>query len=89
MQEEIKKLQKEIEQIKARNIKVEVDKAWERSEFRIFCLTAITYIVAVFVFYVIGSKNYFLNALVPTVGYFLSMQSLPAIKRWWTNKHLK
>jgi len=88
MQNEIKKLQQEIDQIKVRNARVEADKAWERSEFRIFLLTVITYIVAAFVFYIIGSKNYLLNALIPTIGYFLSMQSLPFIKKWWIKKHL-
>lgn len=81
-------LQKEIEELKTRNNRVEADKAWETSEFRIFSLTVITYIVAVIVFYLIGTKNYFLNALIPTVGYFLSMQSLPFIKRWWVRKYL-
>ena len=24
---------------------------------------------------------------IPTIGYFLSAQSLPPIRRWWTGKH--
>ncbi|MEO8637942.1 MAG: hypothetical protein ABI430_03525 [Candidatus Taylorbacteria bacterium] len=88
MEERIQNLEKEIETIKERNLRVEADKAWETSSFRIFSITGITYVVATFVLYFLGAKNYFLNALVPTVGYFLSVQTLPAIKRKWIEKFL-
>lgn len=83
MEEEIRKLEKEIAAIKERNLRVEADKAWERSGVRIFSLAVITYIVAVLVLYFIGVKNLLLNALVPTAGFLLSVQTLPVIKRWW------
>ena len=83
MEERIQNLEKEVEIIKARNLKVESDKAWETSYFRVFLISGITYIVAVKVLYFIGSTNYFLDALVPTIGYFLSSQSLPFVKKWW------
>ncbi|MDR3519951.1 MAG: hypothetical protein P4L63_03660 [Candidatus Pacebacteria bacterium] len=86
MEERIKKLEKEIEIIKARNLKVEADKAWETSYFRIFLISIIIYVIAVFVMYFIGSADYFLNALVPPIGYFISVQSLPFIKKWWIKK---
>jgi len=89
MEERIQKLEKEIEIIKARNLKVEADKAWETSYFRIFSIFIIIYIIASFVMYAIGSPHYFLNALVPPVGYFLSMQSLPFIKKWWIKDNKK
>jgi hypothetical protein len=81
--DEPKELVAEIAAIKERNRRVEADKAWERSGFRIFSITAITYIIASFVMYAIGIANYLLSALIPTIGYFLSTQSLPVIKRWW------
>ncbi len=83
MEERIQKLEKEIELIKERNLRVEADKAWEISYFRISLISGIIYIVAVKVLYFIGNNNYFLNALVPAIGYFISVQSLPFIKRWW------
>ena len=89
MEERIQKLEKEIEIIKARNLKVEADKAWETSYFRIFLIFIIIYVIAVFVMYFIGSTNYFLNALVPPIGYFISVQSLPFIKKWWVKNHKK
>ena len=89
MQEKIENLEKEIKIIKERNRRVEADKAWETSWFRIFFIAAITYIIAAIVLYFIGAKNFLLNALVPTIGYFLSTQSLPAIKRWWIRRNFK
>lgn len=85
---EIHELEKEIRALKERNLRVEADKAWEVSIFRVATITIITYIVAVIVFKLIGVKNYFLNALIPTIGYYLSTQSLPVIKRWWVNNFL-
>jgi hypothetical protein len=87
MEEQIKKLEKELVEIKERNLRVEADKAWETSRFRIFSITIITYIVSVLVLYFIGANNILLSALVPTAGFFLSIQSLPAVKNWWIKKH--
>lgn len=88
MEEKIRQLEKEIEAIKQRNLRVEADKAWEMSSFRIFSITVITYIIAVLVLYFIGAKNFLLSALVPALGFFLSIQSLPAVKKWWIKKIL-
>ena len=79
----------EIAAIKERNRRVETDKAWERSWFRILSITVATYIIASAVMYAIGIANYLLSALIPTIGYFLSTQSLPVIKRWWIKKFFK
>ena len=83
MEEKIQKLEKEIASIKERNSRVEADKAWETSNFRIFSITIITYVVASLVLYFIGAKNFLLSALIPALGFFLSVQTLPAIKKRW------
>ena len=82
-------LKKEIDLIKERNKKVEADKAWEISIFRIVSIVIMTYIITAVVFYFIGIKNFLLNAFIPTVGFYLSTQSLPFIKRWWLDKLYK
>ena len=87
MDEKIIQLEADVETIKDRNLRVESDKAWETSTFRIFSITVITYIVASLVLYFLGARNPMLNALVPTAGYFLSTQSLPIIKKWWTGNY--
>lgn len=89
MDDRIQKLESEIVALKERNTRVEADKAWETSRFRIVSLTIITYVLAALVLIVIGAKNPFLNALVPTIGFFLSVQTLPIVKRWWIKKFLQ
>ena len=86
MDEEIKK---EIDLIKERNKKVEADKAWETSKFRVFSIVVMTYIITSIVFYFIGVKGFMLSAFIPTVGFYLSTQSLPFIKKWWIKSILK
>jgi len=81
--ERIEKLEQELALIKQRNFRVEADKAWETSVFRISSICIVTYIVAATVMYFIGVEKYWLNAFVPTLGFFLSARSLRFIKRWW------
>lgn len=80
-------LEQDIAAIKERNMRVEADKAWETSCLRIISIAVITYVVALVVLYFLGSEKFFLNALIPTIGYLLSTQSLSSIKRWWVRKY--
>lgn len=75
--------QKEIELIKHRNKRVELDKAWEVSWTRRLVIAVFTYAAAGFWLIVIGVKNPWLNAFIPSGAYILSMLSLPFIKNWW------
>jgi hypothetical protein len=81
--DDLKRLEEQLDVIKQRNARVEADKAWETSSFRIGSICAITYLVAAALLYVIGSERFWLGALVPTVGFLLSAQTPPALKRWW------
>jgi hypothetical protein len=82
-------VEQEIKKIKERNARVEADKAWETSIFRKVIISIFTYALTAIIFNLIGVKEYFLNALIPTLGYFLSVQSLPFIKSWWVEKVYK
>lgn len=86
--QDLQQLHNDVQAIKQRNLRVEADKAWETSLTRIASIGFITYIIAVIVMETIGVENYFLNALIPTVGFLLSTQSLPAIKKRWIKKYL-
>lgn len=85
----IKTIEHELDTIKQRNKRVETDKAWEISGYRIGTICVITYLTAAVVLYVSGAQNFYLGAIVPAVGFFLSAQSLPVIKKWWMTKILK
>lgn len=80
---ELKEIENEIIKIKERNKKVELDKDWEKSKTRNLFLIITTYILASLLLIVIKNSSPFINALVPTLGYFISVQSLPFIKKWW------
>jgi hypothetical protein len=82
-------LEQRVQKIEERNARVEAEKAWETSVFRICSIMLITYVVACGVLLVIGNDNPLRNAFIPVIGYFLSTQSLPFIKSYWINLHLK
>ena len=77
-------IEKEIEEIKERNRKVELDKKWETSIIRKIAIGILTYIVVIlFTVFINKEGNMFLNCLVPVIGFFLSTQSLELIKKLW------
>ena len=80
--------EKEINQIKERNKKVELDKAWETSWTRKVVIMVLTYVVVVSYSYIIkNTNNIFLSSLVPVIGFTLSTLSLKLIRKIW-EKHV-
>ena len=75
---------KEIEKIKQRNKRVELDKKWETSiTLRIF-IAILTYLVVVLYTFTISKiSNIFLSSLVPVIGFLLSTLSLKGIRKIW------
>ena len=89
-EERIKNLEKEIEEIKNRNVRVEADKAWEISYFRTILISLVLYSIITFSLYIIGVENFMFNGLIPVLGFIFSIQSFPFIKKWWIgNRHKK
>ena len=79
-------LKNDVEKIKDRNRRVELDKAWEVSWTRRIFIIVMTFVIASTWLYVIGESNIFLKAMVPTVGYLLSTLSIPQLKKMWMSK---
>jgi len=77
------KIEKEIEALKDRNKRVEIDKKWEKSLTRILFIAGTTYIIATIWLYFIKENNIFLKAVIPTGGYILSTLSIPILKKIW------
>lgn len=81
------KIEEEINQIKSRNKRVELDKAWETSWTRRICIMVLTYIVVVLYSYVIRHiNNIFLSSFVPVIGFTLSTLSLRLVRKIWEKK---
>ena len=77
-------IEKEIEDIKERNKRVELDKAWETSWTRKICIVVLTYIIVITYSYLIRSfNNVALSSLVPVIGFLLSTLSLKIVRRVW------
>lgn len=77
-------IEKEINDIKERNKRVEKDKAWETSWTRRICIMILTYIVVVIYSLIIRkTNNVFLSSLVPVIGFTLSTLSLKLVRNIW------
>jgi hypothetical protein len=87
---EISELQKEIENIKERNKRVELDKLWETSWTRKICIMILTYIVVIIYSYITRNiSNILLSSLVPVIGFTLSTLSLKIIRKIWEKIFIK
>jgi len=87
--DKVKDLEKRIEEIEARNKKVEADKAWETSFARRILLILFTYVSIGLYLDAIQIKDPWLNAIVPSVGFLLSTLTLPFFKNLWLRKRNK
>ncbi len=83
---ELKELEQRIKTIEERNLRVESDKAWETSNTRRLLLVVTTYIIMSLIMWSIGVAEPFKNAIIPTLGFFLSTLSLPVVKKMWLAK---
>lgn len=82
-----KDFEKEIAAIKARNKRVETDKAWETSWIRRLCIMVLTYaIVVLYQASIAQVSNVFLSSLVPVMGFLLSTLSLKLIRKIWEKR---
>ena len=85
----MEELQKEIEEIKERNKRVELDKKWETSLTRKICIALLTYIVVICYTSLIDKiNNVFLSSLVPVIGFTLSTLFLSVIRKVWEKKNV-
>ena len=76
-------MEKEMELIKSRNVRVEADKAWEMSWFRRAFLAICTYLAIGIYLRAVEIPEPWLNAIVPAVAFMLSTLTLPYLKKVW------
>lgn len=87
---EKEELQLEIEKIKERNARVELDKRWETSWTRRIVICLLTYIVVLIYSATINKiANVWLSSLVPVIGFTLSTLSLRFIRKIWEKFKIK
>ncbi len=78
---------KEIEIIKQRNKRVELDKKWETCMTRRIFICILTYIIVVIYSYIVKNyDNILLSSLVPVIGFTISTLSLKFIRKIWEKR---
>ncbi|HUQ85399.1 MAG TPA: hypothetical protein VM077_03690 [Candidatus Limnocylindrales bacterium] len=82
-------LNAEIDKLRERNKKVDRNKAWEISSTRKLLIIILTYIVAVITLITIDNPSPFENAIIPSIGFFLSTLTLPLARKLWEKKIYK
>ncbi len=81
--DDYKKLEERIKKIESRNLRVEKDKAWEISLARKMLLIVFTYLmIALYMRFVLNIDPW-LNAIIPTLGFYLSTLTLPFFRKIW------
>lgn len=85
---EVSELKAEIERIKARNKRVEADKAWELSKTRSGFIAASTYLLILVFMLLIHDNHPFLNAFIASIGYLISTASYDLLKKWWLRRRI-
>lgn len=79
----IEELEERVSNIEKRNLRVELDKAWQDSWARRGLVAIFTYLsIAFYLKFVVGVEPW-INAVVPTVGFLLSTLTLPFFKKIW------
>jgi hypothetical protein len=86
MDDRIERLEKEIQEIKNRNKKVEADKTWETSITRKVFIAISTYLLIFLFMVMLGIDRPFISSLIPAVAYLISTASLEKIKSKWLQK---
>ena len=76
-------LEQRIAKIESRNKAVEINKAWETSLTRKITLVIATYFVIALTLFVIKNPDPWINAIIPSIGFFLSTLTLPFVKTYW------
>ena len=76
-------LEKEIDKLKERNRRVEIDKSWETSLARKILLAIFTYIsIALYLKFIVDIEPW-VNAVIPSIGFLLSTLTLSYFKNLW------
>jgi hypothetical protein len=83
LEERLQLLEASIVEIQERNRRVELEKSWELSITRRVIILSLTYLIASAVLFLLDTPEFWLAAIIPTLGYFLSTLSVSFIKRVW------
>lgn len=79
-------LEERVQAIEERNRRVDLNKRWETSIERKLSILVLTYLTMILVMWRLDVARPWLNAIVPTLGFFLSTLTLPLLKKVWCKR---
>ena len=79
-------LEKRVQEIEERNLRVEADKLWETSWTRRFLLMIFTYLAIGIYMWAIDIERPWSNAVIPTISFILSTLTMPFFKKLWLKR---
>jgi len=80
---ELDEIRSELAELRARNARVDREKAWETSWARRLVIATMTWLAAWVSFTGLGSEHAARDALLPSGAYAISTLSLPLLRRLW------
>lgn len=83
---EITNIEKRLSEIEERNRRVELDKTWETSFLRRFLIMVFTYCLIGLYLNFIDIDRPWLNAVIPSLGFFLSTLTIGWVKTMWLSR---
>lgn len=89
LDDRISLLEEKVNKLALQEKYIEMQKSWSESLTRIAMNTISTYVLVVLLMIFFNIENYFMNALIPALGYALSIQSIPFVKKIWIRKYLE
>ncbi|MCF7905583.1 hypothetical protein K9L63_00090 [Candidatus Gracilibacteria bacterium] len=78
-------LKHEIETIKERNNRVELDKKWETSWTRRIFLAVLSYVATYIFLRIIHAENAVYGAMIPAGAYLLQQMTVRPLRAFWEN----
>lgn len=82
-QDELAELRSRVAALEERNKRVELNKAWETSGTRKLAIIVVTYFIVLAFLLIIKNDTPFINAIVPSLGFFLSTLAVGRLKEHW------
>jgi len=82
-QDQLTELASRVAALEERNKRVELNKAWETSATRKLAIIVVTYFIVLGFLLIIKNDKPTINAIVPSLGFFLSTLVVSKLKEHW------
>lgn len=89
LDERVSHLEETVERIRLSGKYSNLQKNWENSRIRVITVAVSMYVLTLTFMLILQVQNPIVSALLPTVGYMLSTNSIPLVRRIWVRNYLR